>query len=194
MFLFAIQIINAQEIKSENQKSFSLGVTYSNFGNAIVYNNEDLVGTGSISVDHFLGFGIVGIYKAKKWLEFETGAVFTKYHLTTRSAPTPEVYTSKGHSSIFSFPIVARVNFLKYFFVDGGMMIEYDCKLNPDIYDQTGVAATVGIGMKYEFESGLSVFLNPYMTEHAIVSFLGYESRNRIYESAIRFGITYSIK
>lgn len=186
-------LINGQENQQVSQKSFSVGITYSNFGDAIVYTEKELDGAASTDIDHFSGFGLICTYSIKKWLELESGVNFSKYYTTTRSAPIPEVFIKKGNTSLISVPVMARINFLKYFFIKGGVLLEHNGSVSSVITDQSGIGAEAGIGAKFEFKSGLSVYINPYFTEHAIVSF-SQHNHHRIYDNAIRFGLTYRLK
>ncbi|MBS3806523.1 MAG: hypothetical protein KGY60_03390 [Bacteroidales bacterium] len=50
-------------------------------------------------------------------------------------------------------PVAVRVNFLKYFFVSAGGMVNLDVGGSGGAVTQTGLGACASLGVKYDFES-----------------------------------------
>jgi hypothetical protein len=97
-------------------------------------------------------------------------------------------------TTILSIPISLRVNFLKHLFVNGGALIDVDLSSNSAVSGQNGLGLMAGFGAKYNFNSGLSIFVNPYAKFHALLMIpaeKGYKSR--INETGIRIGFTYEL-
>ncbi len=98
--------------------------------------------------------------------------------------------------SLINIPITARINFLKYFFVNGGFMLNFEAGGSSPIDSQSGVGALLGIGAKYAFDNGLGVFVNGYNKTYAWIPFSADKNdyRWRLEENGVRIGLTYNIK
>jgi len=96
--------------------------------------------------------------------------------------------------SLINIPVTLRVNFLKYFFINGGILFDIDSSASSPIDSQTGIGSILGLGIKCDFKSGLSVFANPYLKAHSMIPFSSGDNHQRLMESGFRFGLMYQLK
>jgi hypothetical protein len=56
------------------------------------------------------------------------------------------------------------------------------------------MSALFGLAVKYDFDNGISVFVNPYSKIHSLLPFQLEQDPQRILESGVRIGFTYDLK
>jgi len=189
--------LNAQEsdLKLKNGR---LGFTFNTYSdNVIVDNNNNEGGVYYSTDDYFYTIGVNYVYPLKKWLDFETGIEYTKQglileydHITSTSVFSVRKTASM---SMVNIPITWRVNFLKYFFINAGAIIDIDSSLESPISNQSGLGIVLGLGLKYDFKSGFSVFVNPLSKIHSVIPLISTNSHSRIFENSFRFGLSYDL-
>lgn len=191
-------VLHAQNEGESNNKFLDgkIGIYFSSFGTNEVFQFESLEGAGSYDNDHFFAIGVNYIHELNNWLDLETGLEYSKHNLISRSAFTGEPGSPPVHMDfkLITVPITVKANFWKYFFANGGLLIDIDVTGNGDynIDEQTGIGFIMGIGGQYNFKSGLSVYVNPYFKLHTLLPFMPEKYHDRVWESGIRLGVTYS--
>ena len=181
----------------------SIGLTFSAFGNNDVDNaaGSTLACGPSYHGKRFYTLGLSYIYSFSPLVDVETGIEFSSHTITTvvrrkPSKPSSDVDVTRYDErlSLTSIPVTARINFLKYFFINGGVLLEWETKTSDPIDNQSGLGALGGIGAKYELNNGLGAFINNYYKFHALVPFLAERDDHRwkIIEGGLRVGITYT--
>lgn len=186
-------------IAQENGTKLSakkIGITFSSFGENDVFRFDELVGAASYNSDYFFTIGINYIHPLTKWLEAETGIEYSKHNIIIKPNLPPDMDNSSRNAdlSLINVPVTLRANFLKYFFVNGGLIVDIDASTNSPIDNQTGVGALIGVSIKYDFKSGVSAFVNPYTKIHSLIPFSDTKYHQRIWENGVRVGITYDLK
>ena len=173
-----------------------IGITFSSFGTNDVFRVDELTGAASYDGDYFFTIGITYLRPINKWLETETGIEFSKQDIIIKPNLPPGMDNSprKEDFSLINIPVTLRANFLKYFFINGGIMIDIDASTNSSINNQTGIGALSGISAKYDFNSGISIFVNPYTKIHSLIPFSDTKYHQRVWENGIRLGVTYDLK
>jgi len=197
-FIFVASLSSyAQKNENETRKS-QIGITFSSFGDNDVVRSQELIGSASKSGDSFYTIGINYLYKLNNTFDVETGIEYSNHKIIVKSMVLPDMdaYSSNysANLSLVNIPITLRVNFLKYFFVNGGLLFEMDAGTSSPIDGQTGIGSVLGLGIKCDFKSGLSVFANPYLKAHSLVPFTSGDNHQRVMESGFRFGLMYSLK
>lgn len=180
---------------SAQAKIGKIGLTFSSFGENPVYNSEseDLLGAPSYSKDNFFSIGVTYVRSIYKWLEFETGVEYSKHHIIVHPNLPPQMDNSP-HSEEFALiglPFALRANFLRFFFFNAGGFLDFESGLNSPIDSQSGLGILLGIAIKYDFNFGLSVFVNKYGKVHAVVPFHKKDYQQRVWESGLRLGVSY---
>ena len=173
-----------------------IGITFSSFGENEVFRSDQLDGAASYDSDYFFTLGINYVLPLNKWLEAETGIEYSKHNIIIEPNLPPDMDNSsrKANFSLINFPVTLRANFLKYFFVNGGLIVDIDASTNSPIDNQTGIGAVFGISAKYNFKNGVSAFFNPYTKIHSLIPLSDTEYHQRIWEKGIRVGIAYDLK
>jgi hypothetical protein len=170
------------------------GITFSSFGANDIFGKMD---TDKYTYDgeNFYTVGINYIRGLNKWLEVETGLEYVRHNvrIVPNVFPSMEIYmrTSETQLVLMNVPVTLRANFLKYFFVNGGILIDIDISNSIHFENQTGIGAVVGVGVNYNFDFGMSAFINPYIKAH---SWLDVGTRQKILEKGFRFGINYDLR
>lgn len=197
LFILLMNQVSLMAQENETKQSHpKIGLSFSSFGENDVYTNDDLVGAASYDGDHFFTLGINYLHPLSKWLDVETGLEYSKHDVIIWPNLPPDMDNSprKADFSLINIPVTLRANFLKYFFINGGLFLDIDASLNSPIDSQTGIGALGGIAFNYNFNNGLSAFVNPYTKVHSLVHTSGSQYHQRIWENGIRIGVTYELK
>ena len=191
LFLLPFLFINAQKEIGNKQ----IGISFSSFGvNEPVYFTS-LDGAGGYSSKNFYAFGLNYIHPLNKWLDIETGVEYAKHTVTVTPSTPPEWDNPYNDCfSLVNIPITVRANFWDYFFVNGGLLLGFDTSSSSPINSQSGIGVLLGIGAQYEFNNGIGLFINPYTKAHALIPLSSDKHHQRLMETGVRFGMTYSFK
>jgi len=199
LFLFCSVIIAsfsafAQKNEPETRKS-QIGITFSSFGDNDVVRSQDLIGGPSYDGDKFYTLGINYLYKLNNTFDLETGIEYSHQQIIVRPGVTAEVKPSYGANfSLINIPVTLRVNFLKYCFLNGGILFDIDASSSSPIDSQSGIGSILGLGIKYDFKCGITAFANPYFKVHSLVPFSSDDYHQRLMESGFRFGLMCKLK
>jgi hypothetical protein len=199
LFLLLVCIIGclasyAQEEKPTVRKGL-IGITYSGFGSNDVFRKEELIGGPGYLGERFYNLGISYLYPLNRIFDLETGLEYADHKITITPGVSPIHYPSYGAGfSLITIPVGIRVNFLRYFFVNGGLLFDADASQSMPINSQTGLGFNLGLGFKYNFKCGFTAFVNPYTKYHSLVSFSSDKYPQHLLESGIRLGVMYRLK
>ncbi|MBI9065179.1 MAG: outer membrane beta-barrel protein, partial [Marinilabiliaceae bacterium] len=175
-----------------------IGIFYTSFGDNELVRSEGLEGAPGYSGDKFYTLGVNYLYPFTKWLDFQTGLVYSKHQVTITpnvvydyipGVDYPPVKSYNEDLSVISIPVGVQINFLKYLFVNGGFSLDFDAGSSNSFDDQTGIGLQVGAGVQYEFKNKISLFINPYSKSHSIVSFSSQDNRQRLLEAGVKMGV-----
>ncbi len=187
-------LLNAQDnkIKFNNAK---IGITFSSFGSNDVFRINELMGATSYESNEFFNIGINYIQGVNSFVEIETGLEYSK-HFVMVNPPifhNITIMPRKMSFSLINIPATIRINFLKYFFINSGLLLDIDISSNSSIDSQSGIGAIMGIGLKYDWDGGVSVFVNPYTKVHSLLPLMHWNHHQRVWENGFRFGVTFKI-
>ena len=172
-----------------------IGITFSSFGDNDVIRFQKLLGDASYNGDKFYTIGITYLYKLNHTFDLETGIEYSKQKIIIRPMSIPQMDNS-AHGADFSLvnlPVTIRMNFLKYCFINAGMLVDMDATNSSPIDSQTGIGGMMGLGIKYDFKSGFCVFANPYLKMHSLIPFSSQRYPQRLMESGFRFGLMFTV-
>lgn len=180
----------AQNNEEKPRKS-QTGFTFSSFGTNDVVRFRSLEGAASYQGNKFYTVGINYLYKLNNTFDVETGIEYSDHKIIIRPNLPPQTDNSPyGASfSLINIPVTLRVNFLKYCFLNGGLLLDIDAGSSSAIESQTGIGSVLGLGIKYDFKCGVSAFANPYFKEHSLIPFSSDDDHQRLMESGFRFGL-----
>ncbi|UTM21794.1 hypothetical protein [Dyadobacter chenhuakuii] len=182
-------------IESFSQNANSIFFTYSLSNPEPVYNRSVDGGAGYKAVASN-SFGLRYFVKSNKIITLETGIDYSSFHFKLDYVGIPDIAIPDITQSIkvISVPVYAHLTFLRYLFVNGGLLfdLEIDKKVS-DIDKQTGIGLGLGIGLKYKYRK-VNVFLNPFFQRHGVVGLGKQDSgtRQSIINPGGRIGIGYS--
>lgn len=194
-FLIAISLpfaLMAQPREQHIDKQ-RLGITFSSLGNNDVFRFQSLDGGGSTSGDGYFAIGMTYITPLNLWLEAETGIEYVRHKVILHPdfMPGIEMHDRKTNVSILNLPLTLRANFREYFFANAGLLLDIDASSKSEIDNQSGIGALLGVGVHYNFDFGVSLFLNPYIKLHALVPFSYERYPQKAFESGIRLGTSF---
>jgi hypothetical protein len=194
LLLVAISLVQTQAQESESvHKWGKIGLSYSSFGDNGIVQDGDLIGDYSVKGDFFYTLGLSYSCPLTKWLDFETGLEYSRYGVISDSYPDGRSHISKHKFSLIDIPLTLKANFLHYFFINAGPLLDLDGSANMPVDSQGGIGLVGGIGVKYDFPSGISVFVNPYQKIHSLIAFSDGNYPEHVFDEGIRIGITYNL-
>lgn len=199
IIFFLLSICMSYSATQESQKpdfrKGRIGVSFSSFGQNTGINLVSLDGGASYENGGFFVLGLNYAYPLNRWLELESGIEYARHGITIVPAFTgknnPEA--EKVKLSLIGIPLTIRANFLKYGFVNGGLHLDLDTSSGHNVDNQTGLGVMLGAGVKYDFNSSLSIFVNPYIRMHALLPFMPKQYHLRICDGGFRIGISYNL-
>jgi len=187
-YLFAF-IIGIQHSFAQDKNTVYL--TYG-LSSAVPIYNKDLIGAGSYDASGSSSFGFRFLPKSKLAVALETGVDYTAVKFTSRPAfyPGLDLTPTPQTMSLITIPIYANLTFLKYAFVNGGALIDFEVNKNNTVQKQTGLGFGLGIGGKYRFKN-VTLMVNPFFQRHAYFSSEKNGSRQSLINSGVRVGVGY---
>lgn len=149
----------------------------------------NLDGGASYQSGHYKAIGITYHKPLNKRFELESGLIYTNYKFT-KEYPNDRV--ASFNKGVVNIPLLMRINIWKYFFVNGGFIgtVDFD-RVNKDFTNLTGLGLALGVGLKYDFKSGASIYVNPNLNNIAITKVLA--DRYSIFGADIKLGFSYPL-
>jgi len=187
-------MLSAPVLKAQKAE---VGITFSALSdNSIARFGDNYISDSGTDAGKSYAFGITYLKPINKWLNVETGIEFLQSKASIHSiVSTPSGVTTVfryGTLSLLNVPLGVRANFWKYCFVNGGVFLDIDVSSNSPVQTQTGLGSLLGFGLKYDFKTGISLFVNPYMKIHSFP--LSFQTdQEHLLESAVRFGVSYKL-
>lgn len=200
-FLFVLFIVSfianttsAQDNDAKTGKR-QLGISFSSFGyNDLVY-SERLDGAASYHGKKFYTLGVSYLHPINKNIALETQIEFSHHIISMHPNVQPGMDNTPTEvfMSLVSIPVSARINFLRCFFINGGFFLDIDTGTSEQINSQGGLGALMGLGIRYDSDFRISVFVNPYFKVHSLIPFSNNARHQRLMESGFRFGLAYTL-
>jgi hypothetical protein len=184
--------LNAQSLNSERGK---IGITFSTLGKSHIAHIPSVESDSYHENNYFYSLGVNYIYPLNSWLEAETGIEYSNHNVKFFAYPNGVTYfAGEKKLSLINIPLTLRANFSKFFFVNAGSFVDFDISNKNEIVDnQTGIGVIIGLGVKYDFKFGITLFANPFLRLHNLVLFVPKKHPDRLFDSGIRLGITYNL-
>jgi len=195
LMLFSPCLLKAQsQRQTDNHPAIGLGVTILGSNDMAYFTS--LEGGASFRGDRFINAGFYYLHPLNKFLKIETGLEYARHHLyiLPNLPPGMDDSTHPSSLSLINVPVILRADFLKYFFMNVGLNLSIDASKEMDLQDQTGFGVIIGPGIKYEFNNGAGVFINPYARIHNLISFSMPTYKTHLLESGFRVGLTWKLK
>lgn len=193
VFLCQSVLVFAQPITNTIKQKFE--VSASLFGENDVIQFQDLVGAASYEgVSHF-SVGLSYLRALNSLLDWQTGLEYThhKVQINSNVDPVMGAVSREEQLNLVVIPIGVRLNFLKYFFLDGGALLDLDLTSSGSIDSQSGVGINFGVGCLVPVIPRLSFVLKANTRAHALVPFSSEKYHERLLENGIHFGLSYEL-
>ena len=194
-FVFVASLSSIAQKNEDETRKGQLGITFSSFGPNDVVRSQELIGSASKIGEEFFTFGIDYLSKLNSFLDVETGIEYSNHRIIIDPMLSSGMNLPSygGKFSLISIPATVRVNFARYFFVNGGIFLGIDATNPMPVDSQTGIGANLGMGVKYKFKCGATAFVNPYLKAHSLVPFSSGQYQQHLMESGLRFGLMYKL-
>jgi len=178
--------------KPVNAQDFKIGFTVTPLGVNDIFRTS-LVCAPGYSAEGFYIIGITCQIPITFLLDVETGLEYSKHTIMISPNLPPNMDNTpyKSNFRLTTIPVTLKMNFLKYLFVNGGVLLDLDTSKSRPIDNQTGLGAILGVGLNYDFKFGGTIFVNPYLKCHSLVPFSSERYHQRLFDSGIRFGFMY---
>ncbi len=174
---------------AQAQAGRAAGVSVSLSDNSLIHASR-VLGAGSVDDRHTTRFGLYYRNLGPRGLGWETGLQYLKHSFSMTPAFTGSPLPSSRQAfQLLSMPVYARLTFLKYFYVNGGLLLDVDVKNSGGVNNQSGAGLGLGGGVSWFFSGRAGVFLNPQIAQHSLLSFSGERNPRRLAESSITLGI-----
>ena len=171
------------------QEKGTLGFSFSAFNNNQLLQSAE-TGQDDITVNGrgFMSFSTDYWYPVNDWLELETGVNYSMQYFRNiyndPSASEP-VDPENDITHMINIPVGVRAGFLKYGFINGGILV--------DILKEPGIGSYFGVGARIESPVGFGMFINPYVKAHSIFPVNFNKNADRILEAGIRIGVSFRL-
>jgi hypothetical protein len=189
----AMCLFLAFSLVASAQEKGKIGLSYTLDGGASTVQLKSSEGGGYSSVDNFASVGFIYMRPLKNWLELETGLNYSLYNLRNSPAPMIDAPTTTSSVSLIDIPVGVRATFLKYIFANGGLMLDMDMNSGGGVSNQIGVGVMLGLGVKYDFKFGGSIFFNPNIKWHSLLPFSMDSYHQSLVEGGWKIGVTYKL-
>ena len=180
--------------KNLNPEKGKIGITYT-LGKSYIAHLPSIESDSYYENNYHYSVGVNYIYLLNSWLKAETGIEYSEYSIKLFVYPDGVTYFAGTRDlSLISIPLILRADFSKFFFANAGTFVDLDFKNKSEIFDnQTGMGIIAGLGVKYDFKSGISLFTNPFVRLHNLIPFVLEKYPDRLFDAGVRFGITYDL-
>ena len=191
VLLFSILSIQAFS-QSKNRITLQSG-----FASNALFTSPGLVGGGSHQGKGASGFGITYSRNLNKSFALETGLEYSSNRIETTSTFHPgfERQVTNSKIQMLSVPVYGNLTFLKYLFVNGGLLFSMETKISGQefrgIDSQSGLGYGLALGGKYSVNK-MTVLVNPFFQKHAVLAYKRNNSQERLGELGLKFGVGYS--
>ncbi len=198
LFLVLFSVLSLSGFTQEEDSFLnqgSIGITFSSLGDNELVRFEQLIGAPGTRGKHFYTIGVNYLVPLNPTFELETGIEYSHHKIMVdpNLPPSMDQPEYSIHLDVLTLPFGARVNFLKYFFISAGGMINLDMSNAAEADKQTGLGATASLGAQYDFNQGISVFVNPYLKANGLLPFDSERHHQRLLVTGWRFGILYRL-
>jgi hypothetical protein len=182
-------IITLISIQCYSQKSNEFRIYYG-FVDSKLLRNSDLEGGGNYDNENSYEFGLKYLRKISGKLFFESGINYLSSQVRITTALTGLPFSSRTEDlKMISVPIYANYSFGKYFFVNGGAILDFQ-NSQKSFDSQSGIGYSIGVGGKYDFDE-FSIFVNPNYKRHSLIPFEKENNHQKLTEFGIQVGLGY---
>lgn len=171
-----------------------VGIGFSPF-NAGAFFPKKLIGASTNDVLSSNALSLQVLKTIDSNLEFEVGIDYTLFYIETSAAVIdPEIETSSYESqlAIIQVPLAIRYNADQYFFLSGGVLLDFDTNSTAPVSSQSGVGLLATAGFQYPFSNGVALYVNPFLKFHSLIPFSNWNNHQKLVDRGVKIGLSYS--
>ena len=184
-FVFSLQARNLESIGS-------LGLTFSGFGGNTAYHFGVSDERGNYNGNGFFSIGVTYLRPIFEDMDIEFGVEFGRFNYLYNPVRSLDGRQNVG-LSLITIPLTVRYYFWQFFFVNGGLLLDFDITRNNHLTPQSGLGLSGGVGFHYDFSSlPVGIFVNPFARHHSLLLFSRDGHNTRTMEAGIRIGLVYN--
>ncbi len=176
----------------QSSEKGSIGVSFTPYAKSSFLSSKN---DANLNID-FLQTTAVGInylMPLSEVFSLETGVEYNLIKLNAFTDSNLEFAndTISSTISLIEIPVAFRTDFADILFFTGGLLFDFDMNSSAPVSKQSGVGLMAGLGLKYDFKMGLSLFANPFVKLHSLVPFGSRENHQLIMDAGVRVGVMY---
>ena len=182
--MIVIGFINVSTGQSSTY-GISIGV-----GNGLIM-QQTLIGSGSVDLNTGLSFGFQYSRKLTNRLHFVTGVNWYKGSISVTPAFYPGIDNTqrKYDIQLIYIPVLLKVDLSKHFFLNGGLIGDFDITKNKQITNQSGMGVGLGFGTEFSITPNFLVQINPYINLHGLILTNSENHPERILDAGIKLNL-----
>ncbi len=171
----------------------SFGVAISGLGTNAELSNLGMDGAPGYKGNGYFNLELTYFKSLNMKTQLETGIGFARHSFIISPNLPPQSFETKSKEqiSIITVPLILNRGFGRFLFLNGGIILSAGSS-SRSLDAPNGIGAFLGTGTKYDFNSAISIFINPYLKALSLISFSANGS-DVIFESGFRFGFNYHI-
>lgn len=193
LIIFLVLISFAASAQESSRNSYGLVV---GAGSASVI-RASLEGAPNLDLQRNFELGANFYRQIGPKLKFETGLVYHYNKLTQKSVFSPDVpqVTTQYDVHLIYLPAFLRIKLSKYFFVNGGGMVDIDISNSMGLSNsralnnQSGLGVGLGIGGEVAVLHKFYLQVNPYLNLHGVLPVQRENYPGRILDAGIKVGV-----
>ena len=172
-----------------------MGFYFASFGNNPALPFLPLTGSASYGGAGFYTLGASYARALSRRFDLETGLAFSRHKIRVQPNLPPDMDDTPYETSLhlFTLPVMIKMNLGRFFFANGGVLLDVDTGLSDPVDNQSGMGVMLGVGLGYVFHSGLSLYFNPYLKAHSLLPFVPDGYQHHLMETGIQLGMAYRL-
>lgn len=183
ILLFCItQIAFSQTQEKGHKYGISFGIGNSDVLRKALDGGPSFDGLASYDV----GFSYDHLLMKQLYLETGLHANFTKIEVTPNFYPGMDMTPKSYNMGLLYIPVNLRLEFMKYWFINGGLLANMDLSTNSGISSQTGFGADLGFGVKIPVFNYCRIYINPYLAFRGMALFSADTYPTRLIDSGVK--------
>jgi hypothetical protein len=102
-----------------------------------------------------------------------TGIDWYHYRLSVKPNTYPGIDKSTSYYdfNLLSIPVYIKMDLPKHFFIDGGLIVDFDVTKDKQITNQSGIGVGLGVGYEVLLTHKVAIQLNPYFNLDGLILF-----------------------
>jgi len=176
---------------SQNNNNDSFGISVGSGESGIYTLGKSVGGPGNIGLSS-IEIGLNYYHPLNQSLYFESGFYWHHNKIKITPGVNPGAILTPRYTNLnfFYIPLNLKMMFLKYFFIDGGLLLNLDVSTHSDISNQTAIGADFGFGIEIPVFKHYSISINPFVNIHELFKL----DRHDLGESIIGDGVRLTLK